>query len=529
MPEINTTENVLVCAAGRYDKALHKSSRMYPPPQGIPLPKPTEAWPKENILLLQEYQQWLLDGGVSRNCIYQIYVPMAGHVLGLNRVPHPQISLGEDLDKALVYIEARQMSDGWTANCRRALKRFRSFMQLKRGTVTFSEVQYLDHGRYTGNLPLWLVDCLNEMRILAQANWRKTRVSKLLLKFWRTHTVLWDWLVINEHLDPNKGPEGVKEIRRQQIYAYIDSRMDDGMSTGTINLELRLFQSSLRHLQEQEVLVPASLLAIKGLKQKDRMPRFLKDEDVAKLRDYHEERVREVTSPQKSRDVLLDRAIFYLMWQAGLRLGEVEDLLIEDVDLDKQQVTIRAGKGIVDRIVYLTPDTILALKAYLTRRGQGVGKWQDQFFLYRFKGADRRMIGKRIKVAGKACGIKVSPHRLRHTFATQLVNVGCPITTIQRLLGHRRLSSTMVYARVHDRTVADDYFKAMVKIEARMTGKSPANTFNENLDRLENCWKQMNELGETPSLEQFHQTWTTMRVEMLQMMQHLAATGPPSG
>ncbi len=529
MPELNVTAETLVCAAGRYDRALHKSSRMYPPPKRISLPKPTEAWPKENILLLQEYQQWLLNGGVSRNCIYQIYVPMAGHVLGLNRVPHPQISLDEDLDKALEYIVARQMSDGWTANCRRALNRFRSFMQLKRGTVTFSKVTMFDHSRYTGNLPLWLVDCLNEIRILAQANWRQTRVSQLLLKFWRINTVLWDWLVVNEHLDQDKGPEGVREIRRQQIYDYIDARMNDRMSTASINVELRMFQSSLRHLQDQDVLVPASLLAIKGLKQKDRMPRFLKDEDVAKLRDYHEERVQTVHSPQKSRDVLLDRAIFYLMWQSGLRLGEVEELLVEDVDLASRQVTVKAGKGTVDRVVYLTPDTSQALEAYLARRGQGIGKWHDHFFLYRFKGADRRMIGKRIKVAGQTCGVKVSPHRLRHTFATQLVNAGCPITTIQRLLGHRRLGSTMVYARVHDKTVAEHYFKAMAKIEARMTGNSPTDTFNENLERMENCWSQMNELGEAPSLEQFHQTWTTMRDEMFQMMQHLTAAGPPVG
>ena len=87
----------------------------------------------------------------------------------------------------------------------------------------------------------------------------------------------------------------------------------------------------------------------------------------------------------------------------------------------------------------------------------------------------------------------------------------------------------MVYARVHDQTVADDYFKAMAKIEARMTGNSPADTFNENLDRLESCWKQMNELGEAPSLEQFHQTWATLRGEMLQMMQNLAAIEPPAG
>jgi hypothetical protein len=61
------------------------------------------------------------------------------------------------------------------------------------------------------------------------------------------------------------------------------------------------------------------------------------------------------------------------------------------------------------------------------------------------------------------------PHQLRHTFATQLLNAGCKVTTIQKLLGHRRLNSTMVYARVHDRTVAKDYYAAMAQIEKSVT------------------------------------------------------------
>lgn len=57
---------------------------------------------------------------------------------------------------------------------------------------------------------------------------------------------------------------------------------------------------------------------------------------------------------------------------------------------------------------------------------------------------------------------------LRHTFATQLVNAGCKITTIQALLGHSKLNSTMIYARVHDQTVAKDYYDAMTNIEAKL-------------------------------------------------------------
>jgi hypothetical protein len=74
----------------------------------------------------------------------------------------------------------------------------------------------------------------------------------------------------------------------------------------------------------------------------------------------------------------------------------------------------------------------------------------------------------RIKATGERAGVKVTPHQLRHTYATQLLNAGCKITTIQALLGHRHLNTTLTYARVHDRTVADDYFAAMATIEERL-------------------------------------------------------------
>ncbi|HHH83114.1 MAG TPA: site-specific integrase [Chloroflexi bacterium] len=73
-----------------------------------------------------------------------------------------------------------------------------------------------------------------------------------------------------------------------------------------------------------------------------------------------------------------------------------------------------------------------------------------------------------IKAAGNRVGVKVSPHRLRHTAATQLLNAGCRVTSIQALLGHKSLNTTMTYARVYGRTVADDYYLAMEQVERRL-------------------------------------------------------------
>jgi hypothetical protein len=77
-------------------------------------------------------------------------------------------------------------------------------------------------------------------------------------------------------------------------------------------------------------------------------------------------------------------------------------------------------------------------------------------------------VRRRIKAAGRRAGVNVTPHMLRHTFGTQLVNAGADVTTIQALLGHRRLNSTMIYVRVHDETAARDYYTAMAAIEARL-------------------------------------------------------------
>ena len=78
------------------------------------------------------------------------------------------------------------------------------------------------------------------------------------------------------------------------------------------------------------------------------------------------------------------------------------------------------------------------------------------------------LIRGRIKAAGERVGVKVYPHRLRHTAATQLLNAGCRMTSIQKFLGHKKLNTTMIYARVHDQTVADDYYAAMGQIEKRL-------------------------------------------------------------
>ena len=118
-----------------------------------------------------------------------------------------------------------------------------------------------------------------------------------------------------------------------------------------------------------------------------------------------------------------------------------------------------------DRSLQVPPHGMLGILTILEERGMGP---TDHVFLHRHLPASKDLIRNRIKAAGARTAVKVTPHCLRHTFATQLVNAGCRITSIQKLMGHRRLDATMVYARVHDRTVADDYYTAMAIIEKQL-------------------------------------------------------------
>ncbi len=211
--------------------------------------------------------------------------------------------------------------------------------------------------------------------------------------------------------------------------------------------------------------MPHSLMRLPCLKEPDSLPRFLTDEQVKLLRDDFEGRVKAAIDARDKRDALLDRAAFYLLWQCGLRVGEVEELRLEDLDLNARRLMVRKGKGQIDRGVFLTASTVQAVQAYLAVRGM---EPTDHPFLFRNQPLCKDMIPGRIRAAGARVGVHVYPHRLRHTCATQLLNAGCRITSIQKFLGHKRLNTTLTYARVHDQTVAEDYFAAMSSVEKRL-------------------------------------------------------------
>ena len=161
----------------------------------------------------------------------------------------------------------------------------------------------------------------------------------------------------------------------------------------------------------------------------------------------------------------LENACFWLLAHCGLRASECVDLQYQDCDLAGRRLLVRQGKGGRDRLVYLSDHRgASACSCYLAATPRPAGAPLFVYpsgtpLSYGWLLAHITALGEAASVVG------VTPHRLRHTLATRLLNAGMDITRIQRLLGHEHLATTMIYARVADTTVENDYRRALQQIE----------------------------------------------------------------
>ena len=235
-------------AAVRYDSALGRAHDSRLPP-GHPRPQPTCAWPAENVALLEHYRHWLLSSGASADVTKTLYIPMAGHALGLNLKPHPELDVDADLERALDYIKAKRLSAEWTDMCRLALERFRRFLRQQRGHADVV-IKPFDRDRYCAGLPNWLVEQLERLQHLRQPNWRPARLDEQIRRFWSGHIRLWRWLFARYSIT------SLTDIKRQHILDYVDHRLAAGYATSGINQDLRYFHAFLLFLQDQGYRVP---------------------------------------------------------------------------------------------------------------------------------------------------------------------------------------------------------------------------------------------------------------------------------
>ena len=198
------------------------------------------------------------------------------------------------------------------------------------------------------------------------------------------------------------------------------------------------------------------MLSVEPLHSGDPLPR---DVPPGQLRQLLHQIQQDIdTGVESQRQALMDRAWVLLMLHSGLRTGEIRHLRLGDLDLDRRQVRIEQGKGLQDRAVFLSREGVEALKTYLAVRGPAA---TDPVFIYRHRPLSSGYCGQRLRGWGRRCGVYITPHQLRYSSTTLLLNAGMPILTVQRILGHQNVETTLRYARLYDCTAVNDYRRAM--------------------------------------------------------------------
>jgi integrase/recombinase XerD len=249
-------------------------------------------------------------------------------------------------------------------------------------------------------------------------------------------------------LYPDRSPN---ELTFHDIDGFVSSQVGRGFKPSTVNRRLCAVQAFYAFLSDEDPGLICPVIPRRHfLREPQRLPRPVQEESLHKFFAV-------INDPR-------DRAMFTLMLRCGLRIGEVANLKLSDLFLDEPSPRLLVnGKGSRERSVFLSGQAERALRAYLKVRPTAASDFV--FLSYQLKGLSTTGIHMRLVRYRTQAAVHLTAHRLRHSFANDLLSSGAPVTTIQKLLGHRWLETTQIYVQANDRQVQADYYAACHKLE----------------------------------------------------------------
>jgi site-specific recombinase XerD len=248
--------------------------------------------------------------------------------------------------------------------------------------------------------------------------------------------------------------DDITQTTPQDISAFLTAAQASGLAPATLNTKLSILTSFFEYLREEGQMPQQPVVRRRHrLLTSTVLPKPLPDTDL--------------TAFFRVIDSVRDRLIFLLMLRCGLRVSEVCALAWDAIDRTAGTVRINRSKGQVDRIVYLSPDVAHALQVWRDHRTPGrylfPSRTRTKEHLSRFQ--INVLMAQYLTAAGVVS--HYSPHCLRHTFATQLLNAGVPLEILKELMGHHSIQITLRYTQLYDTTKRHQYEQAMTKIAQR--------------------------------------------------------------
>jgi integrase/recombinase XerC len=251
---------------------------------------------------------------------------------------------------------------------------------------------------------------------------------------------------LRESLGDSADPSAADTRRLRAYAAWLGGR---GYAPSTVARRLACLRSFYKFLRRRGEVAKDPAGTIRNPKQPKRLPRLLRVEEVVALLDG---------IPTDEPPGVRDRAMFETLYGGGLRVGELISLDLGDLDLDGGLVRAR-GKGRRERLCPVGPEAARWLRAWLALRRPAHAD-EPAVFLNRFGGRlTTRSVGRLLENHLRALGLDwgASPHTLRHSFATHLLDRGADLRSVQELLGHRRLTTTQIYTHVTRERLLDAY------------------------------------------------------------------------
>lgn len=242
-----------------------------------------------------------------------------------------------------------------------------------------------------------------------------------------------------------------QDIQESTIRALLAFRRNQKISPRTINRQLSALRTFFRYLIRRGVITDNKAMRVMALKTSRALPRALDVDQMAKLLEL----------PASNPLAIRDLAIMELLYSAGLRVSEIVSLNVRDLDLKQQQTPV-VGKGKKSRLALIGRCAVKALEQWLSIRTTLAELNEPALFVNnKGKRLSARSIQYRLHHIGIQQGVetRVTPHRLRHSFASHLLESSNDLRGVQELLGHADLSTTQIYTKVNFQHLANVYDK----------------------------------------------------------------------
>ena len=243
--------------------------------------------------------------------------------------------------------------------------------------------------------------------------------------------------------------ENIKKVDYSVVRLYLIELYHHGYSKRTIARHISSLRSFFKYLEKEEIIEENPMILISNPKMDSTLPSVLNYEEIEDM----------IEKPDQSTTLGIRNAcIFELLYSTGIRVSELVGLKIQDVSMENRQIKV-LGKGKKERIALFGTPSYQRLKSYFLVREELLKGRKKDFLFLDARGEPLTPHGVRyiMNQYTKGSKKKVTPHMFRHTFATDMLNEGADLKTVQELLGHENLSTTQIYTHVSNERLRNVY------------------------------------------------------------------------